>query len=524
MAAVESLEARMLLSAAPQITAVSPDPLSITEPAGHIYFTITGMNFSLAAAGTNYPAGDAKVVLTAPNGGSADEVQDGEIISFSATSIELSTTDFTMDGLPPGAWTVQVTNADGTASNAFPFAMSLSPPAPVIAGVEPDPLVVGDGVGHVLFNVEGSDFQVTNGDGDSAITLTSPNGDAFNLITDEGANSATELSFNTADFSGEPAGQWTIAVINADGTASNAFAFSVERVAPTITTQPQSQTVTSGADATFSVSATGSGPFAYQWLYDGSSLAGQTAATLTLSNVTAAQAGNYSVVVSNTTGQATSDAAMLAIMPTAGQPPAITTQPQSQTISAGGSVTFTAAATGSSPLQYQWLFNGTTLSGQAAATLTLSNVTEADAGSYAVVVTDSAGSTTSSAAALTVNTVGATEGFTFALSARTVSATAGKKATAKLAIANPTVEKMKQRISIDLLLSPVDNTAGQTAAVREVTRRIGLKPGKSKSISIHFAVPAGASGDYELLARVDGVAVAAPVPLAISPAIKHSKP
>lgn len=83
------------------------------------------------------------------------------------------------------------------------------------------------------------------------------------------------------------------------------------------------------------------------------------------------------------------------------QPPVFTTQPQSQTVTTGGSVTFTVAASGSPT--YQWWKDGKPLSGITLSTVTIILVTSADAGTYTVVATNSAGSTTSNAAVLTVN-------------------------------------------------------------------------------------------------------------------------
>lgn len=78
--------------------------------------------------------------------------------------------------------------------------------------------------------------------------------------------------------------------------------------APTITTQPASQTIASGATATLSVVATGSGTLAYQWLLDGSVVSGATSASLTTGT-----AGSYTVVVSNDAGSVTSEAAEITV-------------------------------------------------------------------------------------------------------------------------------------------------------------------------------------------------------------------
>jgi len=83
--------------------------------------------------------------------------------------------------------------------------------------------------------------------------------------------------------------------------------------APAITVQPQSQTVNAGASVTFSVASTGTAPLSFQWRKDGATLAGATSATLTLTNVTAPDAGVYSVVVANSGGSATSTGATLTV-------------------------------------------------------------------------------------------------------------------------------------------------------------------------------------------------------------------
>ena len=83
-------------------------------------------------------------------------------------------------------------------------------------------------------------------------------------------------------------------------------------------------------------------------------------------------------------------------------PPGITSQPSDAVAIAGNNVSFTVAATGTPPPAYQWLFNGTNLTSATAATLLLTSVTLAQAGSYAVLITNVAGATNSTTAMLTV--------------------------------------------------------------------------------------------------------------------------
>ena len=85
-------------------------------------------------------------------------------------------------------------------------------------------------------------------------------------------------------------------------------------------------------------------------------------------------------------------------------PPSITTQPLSQTIIAGQTATFSVTATGAAPVSYQWRKNGTAITGATASGYTTPAETTADNGAqFSVVVSNSAGTVTSSAAMLTVN-------------------------------------------------------------------------------------------------------------------------
>ena len=319
--------------------------------------------------------------------------------------------------------------------------------------------------------------------------------------------------------------------------------------APVITSQPQSQSVAAGGSATFTVVASGQN-LAYQWRFNGGNITGATASSYTINNAQSANAGNYDVVVSNSSGAVTSTAAVLTVgggssgplsnggfesgylswtatgnqevstdssvgategthfvwfnarqgapnavlsqsfATTAGQgyvlaldvgafsfvnlneqrlrvalqgsgalasqtlsvfapgngtrwtaktvsfvadsatttltltdvspttqdvdllldnvrltlssAPVITSQPQSQSVAAGGSATFTVVASGQN-LAYQWRFNGGNITGATASSYTINNAQSANAGNYDVVVSNSSGVVTSTAAVLSVN-------------------------------------------------------------------------------------------------------------------------
>jgi hypothetical protein len=102
-----------------------------------------------------------------------------------------------------------------------------------------------------------------------------------------------------------------VTATNALGAATSNPATLTVIVPPAITTQPKSQTVTAGSSVTFSVVATGTPTLAYQWTFDGTPVSGATASSLTLGNVQAPAAGNYSVTVTNAGGDITSKAAVL---------------------------------------------------------------------------------------------------------------------------------------------------------------------------------------------------------------------
>jgi hypothetical protein len=89
--------------------------------------------------------------------------------------------------------------------------------------------------------------------------------------------------------------------------------------APSITTQPATQTVTPGGTASFTVAAAGSAPLSYQWSFKGVPIGGATSATLPLSNVTSAQDGAYVVTVTNSAGTVSSDPAFLIVPQTFAQ-------------------------------------------------------------------------------------------------------------------------------------------------------------------------------------------------------------
>ena len=175
-------------------------------------------------------------------------------------------------------------------------------------------------------------------------------------------------------------------------------------VAPVITTQPASITVNQGDTATFTVVAAGAGPLSYQWLQNGTAVATTTSPSYTTAATTASDNGStFTVVISNAAGSVTSASATLSVKAVA---PVITTQPASMAVALGSTATFNVTATGTAPLSYQWLENGTVLATTTSPSYTTAATTASDNGAtFSVVVSNAGGSATSAGAALTVTAV-----------------------------------------------------------------------------------------------------------------------
>ena len=228
-----------------------------------------------------------------------------------------------------------------------------------------------------------------------------------NGVTLVGASAAT-YSIGSAVVA--DAGSYSVVVTNSAGAITSAAAIlevaAPASAPPVIATPPAAQTVGQGETATFTVVASGAGPFTYQWSKGSSPIANATNAIYTINAVSTADAGSYSVVVTNAGGSVTSATAVLNV--TAGaSAPVISTQPVPQSVAAGGSATLAVVASGTAPLAYQWRKEGVAISGATSSTLALNGVTSVSAGSYSVIVSNSAGSVTSTAATLTVSSVAA---------------------------------------------------------------------------------------------------------------------
>lgn len=216
----------------------------------------------------------------------------------------------------------------------------------------------------------------------------------------DGGETRVTLSFGnvtTAD-----SGSAVVTYVPPGGTnlASPAFPVRVVAGAPEIGTPPASQSLAAGRALQLFVLAGGSAPLTYQWQKDGAPIAGATRSSYLRTNLQAADAGAYAVVVGNAQGTATSAPAVITVVSPV--PPVITAAPVAQTAVEGGEARFAVTATGPA-LTYAWRKDGTVLPGATAAQLELRNLQLSQAGAYSVAVSNGAGAVESPAVRLTVN-------------------------------------------------------------------------------------------------------------------------
>ena len=245
-------------------------------------------------------------------------------------------------------------------------------------------------------NNNGTAFYITPG----GVPTTLVNFDGF----DEGSQPETPLTQGAdGNFYG---------TTSANGPGGHGTVFRIGfTTAPQITASPASQNAFVGATVSMIVAATGSPLLGYQWQLNGTNLSnvgnisGATARILTLANLALTNAGTYTVIVSNALGSA-SNSNTPAVLSVSSAAPAITSSPSPQTVLPGSTVMFDVGASGNPPLFYQWRKNATNLTdsvnlaGSTNTTLTIYNVSAADAGTYSAVVSNALGSSAPSSGAL----------------------------------------------------------------------------------------------------------------------------
>ncbi len=316
---------------------------------------------------------------TLPSGGSItlSVVASGpEPISYQWRKDNVAIQDATASTLTvnsPGSYTVSVTNSSGSATSS---AAIISAPVVLVA-----PSITKQPVGGTFQTLGSISLPFTLSvtvSGSTPLTYQWRK-DGVNIL---GASSSALVATTP--------GSYSVVISNSAGSVTSASAVVTSPVVvtkPAITKQPLGGTLTSSGSFSLSVTASGSSPLKYQWRKDGTNIGGATTASFI-----AKAAGSYSVVVSNSAGSVTSAGAVVTA-PVVVAKPAITKQPVNTNLATNASTTLSVVASGSSPLKYQWRNNGVNIAGATSASLSVRT-----AGSYSVVVSNSAGSVTSAVA------------------------------------------------------------------------------------------------------------------------------
>ncbi len=303
------------------------------------------------------------------------------------------------------AATLQIANIDNTDAGSYLVVVHSSCGPDITSTsadltVNPATAITGQPAGLTQCAGTTASFTVT-ASGTAPITYQwqKLSGSIWNNVTDNAnVSGATAATLQITNINNTNAGDYRVIVHSACGTdITSATASLTVNNLPVINTQPQSITRCTGTEATFTVSATGTG-LTYLWRKGGIPISpAQTNSTLVINPVTAGDADSYDVIINNGCGDVTSAAAVL----TVAFSPAITTQPVSLDLCEGGDVSFSVAATGTD-LTYQWRKDGVDIPGATEPVLNLTGVTPAQSGDYTVLVHGLCDNITSDAANLLV--------------------------------------------------------------------------------------------------------------------------
>ena len=322
----------------------------------------------------------------------------GAVTAYSVTpalpaGLSLDSTTGVLSGTPTAVaplatYTVTATNSGGTTTTLLAITVNDVPPTGLTYAVNPATFFQG-------FAITPDAPSSTGGPVASyTITPALPTGLVLDPATGILSGTPTSLAVT---------GTYTVAAANSGGSTTALLTLTVKAAVPVIAYGSGSFTFTTLVPITPLVPTNTGGPVA-TWTITPALPAGLTFSTSdgsisgTPTTITAATA--YTITATNTGGTCTVSPT-ITVNPT---PPTFTSQPASQVVPIGQSASFSATATGTGTLSYQWFKNGSPLSGANAITYTTPTVSLADTGSvFSLQVRDAYGqSVTSQAATLTV--------------------------------------------------------------------------------------------------------------------------
>ena len=360
------------------------------EAVNNIYFDISNANFSITGCSSpsisGQPAATAACIgspasftVTASGTGLAYQWRKGFGNITGATGPTYTIPSVVAGDV--GSYDCVITGTCGSAtSNAA--ALTLATPAGITTQPTPQAACIG---GSVTFSVVAG--------GSPAPTYQWKRG-----VNNISGATGPSLTINPVQFASQ--GSYYCVVTNSCGSVPSDSVTLTVNTPPSIVNQPTSQTTCVGQSVSLTVIGAGSPLPTYQWRKSGNNLTGETSPTLSIPSPTAGDQGSYDCVLTNTCDSATTSAVSI----TVNTPPAIISQPTSQSACVNGTAIFTTTASADPAPTYQWRFNGNDLPGETTPTLTITPVTPGNQGTYDCVVTNLCTSLPSDAAPLTVDT------------------------------------------------------------------------------------------------------------------------
>jgi len=357
-------------------------PLSAPSLTGPANQTVTaGNSTTLSATAGGLPAPAFQWQLTNGAGGFTN------IPGATSSSLALNNVQYAQNG---GVYSLIASNILGTVTNSMTLTVIVTP---AISGLNNQSSPVGEdvilaptivGVPAPLLQWQFNGTNLADGPTGNGSTISGSTTGVLGITTAQAADS----------------GSYSLIASNAAGIVTNGMTLTVSSgsVAPGIT-GPADQTVVQTSNATFTVSVSGMPVPTLQWQENGTDIPGATDKTLTLTNVAYAQNGFvYSLIASNSAGLATNSATLYVLVP-----PVISASPASLVVTNTQGAAFSVTAGGVPAPAYQWYFNGNLIPGATGSNYVIAGVVPTNMGNYTVVVTNNAGSVTSSIATLTVN-------------------------------------------------------------------------------------------------------------------------
>lgn len=213
-------------------------------------------------------------------------------------------------------------------------------------------------------------------------------------------NGATNASFEISKVVLSDSGYYSVEIRNVGGSkSSERIQVQVNPLPPLILSQPRDIFVKEGGTAGLRIAIGGTAPFKYTWYFNDKIIPGMVTDTMLINSAKLIDRGVYKVTVGNSSGSVTSSPALIKV---AENLPRITNQPSQQIVGSGKNLVLNVEAEGSTPLKYQWQFNGSNIIGANSSTFKLTNIQIRNQGVYAATVENSVGSVKSQSAFITV--------------------------------------------------------------------------------------------------------------------------